>query len=181
MILYLNLLPKTERRKIALTSIYSFMIKQSVFLVILFSVVTIGAWQVRGRLEYTISSVNNIFERRKAENAPLLEKVKFLNQTIDQIAKIQSGYSAMSRIIIDFAEMIPYGISITDFVLKEDNTIDIDGVYKNRDDVLRFRARLEAGFLTDIQFPISNLLKSKNGSFSISGILSDEELSKSKL
>ena len=75
--------------------------------------------------------------------------------------------------------MVPKGVIITDFVLTDTNEINIDGVYANRDDVVKFKANLEKSFLINIQFPISNLLKQTDGLFSIHGMLAPEEINKS--
>lgn len=181
MLIYLNLLPKKERKKIALESIYRFMAREGVFLISLLLSVTIGVWQVRARLEHTIKKINQTFAEKSEKNKPLSKEVELLNKTIDQIAKTQAGYSVKSKILIDFAQSVPSDIIITDFVLTDANEISIDGVYKNRGDLLRFKTRLEGSFLTNIQFPISNLLKQTNSSFSIHGNLSPEEIAKSAL
>lgn len=181
MIIYLNLLPEEERKKIALNGIYRFMLREAVFLILLMAAVSIGAWQVRVRLEHTIGKINHALEEKKEKNKPLSEKVEFLNKTIDQIARIQSGYSMKSKIILDFAELVPGSINITDFTLNEKDAVSIDGVYKNRDDLVQFKTLLEGQFLINMQFPISNLLKQKNGSFSIRGTLAPENRSKSAL
>ena len=175
MIIYLNLLPKEERKKIELNSIYRFVLREGIFLIVLMACIAIGAWQVRARLEQTIAGINTALGERKEKNKPLSKKVEVLNQTIDQIAKIQSGYSRKSKIIIDFVKLVPRAITITDFSLSEADAVSIDGVYKNREDLLRFKTSLDGQFLINMQFPISNLLKQENGAFSIRGNLSPDE------
>jgi Tfp pilus assembly protein PilN len=181
MLIYLNLLPEKERKKIALESIYKFIVRQGVFLIILFLTVTIGVWLVYVRLKNTINNINQTFEEKNEKNKPLSREVELLNKSIDHISKTQTGYFVKSKILIDFAELVPKGVIITDFVLTDTNEINIDGVYANRDDVVKFKANLEKSFLINIQFPISNLLKQTDGLFSIHGMLAPEEINKSAL
>lgn len=181
MLISLNLLPKKERKKIALESIYNFIVRQSLFVIILLFSVTIGVWQVHSRLENTIKKINQTFEEKNEKNKLLNQEVELLNKTIDQIAKTQAGYFVKSKILIDFAKSVPRGVVITDFVWTDTNEVSIDGVYKNRDNLLRFKTNLEGSFLTNIQFPISNLLKQTDGSFSIHGTLTQDEITKGSL
>jgi len=57
--------------------------------------------------------------------------------------------------------------------LNSRNQLTLEGVYQKRDDLLILKDNLEADFMTDLNFPISNLLTQGMGRFSLSGTVAD--------
>lgn len=90
-----------------------------------------------------------------------------LNNKIKIINKIQNDYSPIAEILSLFIKVVPDNIFISNLKLEKDTSekdylwlVKINGKAKTRDDLMRFQSNLERtdGF-SEVEFPISNLLK----------------------
>ena len=90
-----------------------------------------------------------------------------LNNKIKIINKIQNDYSPIAETLSLFIKVVPDKIFISNLKLEKDTSekdyfwlVKINGKAKTRDDLMRFQSNLEQvdGF-SEVEFPISNLLK----------------------
>ncbi|MFA5070073.1 MAG: hypothetical protein WC528_02225 [Patescibacteria group bacterium] len=126
-------------------------------------------------LDYKLTHLKNEVSQQTA-NLPTSQG-KSLDTTIEQINKdlvlisgIQSDYVKWSNYVADFTALVPTNISLTEIAInQESKEIVVSGQALTRDNFLVFKANLEnTEILSDLNSPISNLVKKEDISFVIS-------------
>lgn len=173
MILQLDLLPAREKQNIKLVKIYSFIKKQTWFLLCVLLLLNIAVFYVKKNLARNLQEVDQLLEENKKKNQSLISKVDDFNQKTINFEAIQSSFSVQSDLFLKLAPLIPPGINLTAVNLNSLNQLTLEGVYQKRDDLLILKDNLETDFMTDLNFPISNLLTQGIGRFSFSGTVAD--------
>lgn len=173
MILRLDLLPAREKQNIKLVKIYSFIKKQTWFLLCILLLLNATVFYVKKNLARNLQEVGQLLEENKKKNQSLISKVDDFNQKTINFETIQSSFSVQSDLFLKLAPLIPQGINLTAVNLNSLNKLTLDGVYQKRDDLLILKDNLEADFMADLNFPISNLLTQESGRFSLSGTVAD--------
>lgn len=107
------------------------------------------------------------------ESIDLEKSVDDFNKMVLTISKVQTEYTAWTKVLVDTASLVPSGVAIGSFTLnKETAEFRFTGRALTRDLLLQFKENLEgSGFFTEIQSPISNLLTKENVGFEFSGKL----------
>ncbi len=180
MIARLNLLPELERKKLKIEELYHLVKREILFLFFIITLVCASLWFISRTLQGNIASMRASLNSGKDRNKELLVKVNYLNNTAKYVGIVQSSFFRHSAMILDFIELSPNGIRVTKFSINGED-VEIWGMYEEREQLLRFRSNLENEFLTEIEFPIANLLKQEGGEFTIRGRISFEELRKKML
>ena len=173
MILYLNLLPKREKTKIRLERLYRLIKKEAVFLLVILLLLNIGVFYIKNTLEQNLTEIQSVLKQNKEKEGFLITKVASFNQDTDGFKEIQDSFFNKSKIFLELFKLIPKGISLTSVSLKENNELILQGNSQNREQLLKLKKNLNNGFMVDIDFPISNLLKQKQDHFVISGTVID--------
>lgn len=169
MILYLNLLPKTERREIRFAQFYHLFEVEIIFLLILLIVISGVIFSIKINLETGLENIEILLERNKEINKLMVAEAETINQSVADLQSVQSGFDLKSLFLLKITQVVPTGIRLTSLTLTADNYTTLEGSYAKRDDLLEFKANLLDGFLTDLDFPISNLLLQESGNFVIRG------------
>lgn len=169
--LYLNLLPQSERSRIKFESIYRLVRFELLFLIGIVVIMSVSVFSVDLYLRQTIDRLSALSKESMRVDTPLVAETQALNQTIDGLISIQEGFSLKSGMLREFTKLVPDGVRINQLSINEENVVRVRGVYEKRADLLRLKENLEEHFLTEIIFPISNLLKPENGEFSVHGII----------
>ncbi|MFH1713050.1 MAG: hypothetical protein ABH896_02585 [Candidatus Jacksonbacteria bacterium] len=173
MILQLDLLPAQEKQNIKLAKTYSFIKKQAWLLLSVLLLLNATVFYVKKNLARNLQEANRLLEENKKKNQSLISKVDGFNQNTVNFGTIQSSFSVQSNLFLKLASLTPSGITLTAVNLNSRNQLTLEGVYQKRDDLLILKDNLEADFMTDLNFPISNLLTQGMGRFSLSGTVAD--------
>ncbi len=97
------------------------------------------------------------------------EKLAVADKKINQISEIRSKIRPKSSALIEIASLLPPNSSIISLRIKNDGGMDISGFIKERADLLVFKQALQNNEkISDLNFPLENLLKEKNIEFSLS-------------
>ena len=100
-------------------------------------------------------------------------QVQEINDKMKQVEVIQRDYVKWSRVISNFLKLIPDGNSLHNLQFdQEKQAIFITGLAQTRDDFLNLQTKLEeSDLITEIKFPISNLLYQTDINFTLEGKL----------
>ena len=169
MILYLNLLPKTERREIRMAGFFRHLQVEVFFVLGLLVLLSGAVFYIKKNLENDLKNIELVLEYNKSVNKVLIADAKEINKSLEYIQSIQSNQKLYSQFLIKLSEVVPEGIRLTSVTLTQEHYATLSGAYTNREILMAFRDRLLDGFITDLDFPISNLLQQENGTFVVKG------------
>ena len=104
---------------------------------------------------------------------PVQQAIRTLNDDLRGIALIADEYTPWSRWFTQFASHVPSGNQIYELgINRTARTLAIKGRSRHRDDLLKFKERLESsGLVDELQFPLSNLLLRENIDFEFTAVL----------
>ncbi|MFH1456873.1 MAG: hypothetical protein ABIF17_02020 [Patescibacteria group bacterium] len=110
-------------------------------------------------------------------NQPFNMEVADINRRMQKIRNIQNEYTKWSDILYEINNLIPTGIKIEQMQLNsEANTFNITGTAILRANFLILKENLEKSKLfTEIQSPLSNLLRDHDIQFSLNAKLNKNE------
>ncbi|MFA4873030.1 MAG: PilN domain-containing protein [Patescibacteria group bacterium] len=113
-----------------------------------------------------------------SNNQPIMQAIRELNDELNSNEYMSQEYTEWSHWLASFSSLVPRGNQIVTMDLQRNERIlQIDGKSKTRDDLLKFKANLEASSLIkEIQFPLSNLLLKENIKFKFSVTINPESL-----
>ncbi|MBI4360008.1 MAG: hypothetical protein HY564_02860 [Candidatus Jacksonbacteria bacterium] len=171
MIMRLNLLPEEECRKLEMEQLLAFLRREMLFLVFITMIVGSVVWYAGSALSGNIEAMRESVFSNKELDKDLMESVAKLNGTAKNISVVQSLFFRQSALLSEFASITPSDIRINKLLINSE-LVQIEGEYRRREELLRFRENLMNEFLTDIEFPIANLLKQEDGEFTIRGKIS---------
>lgn len=173
MILQLDLLPIQEKQNIRLANVYSFIKKQTWFLLCILLLLNLNIFYIKKNLALNLEEADQLLEENKTKNQSLISMVDGFNQKTVNFKIVQSSFSFQSDLFLKLTPLIPGGITLTAVNLSASKHLTLEGVYQKRDDLLILKDNLEKTFMADLNFPISNLLTQENGQFSLSGTIVD--------
>jgi Tfp pilus assembly protein PilN len=177
MILYLNLLPKEERKNIRYERLASFLKTQIIFLLVIALTASGVVFFVKSYLEREVSVIEAALEKSKQSNTPLIHEVAEFNMSVEEFSAIQDGYASYVVLLSALISQIPRSITLSSISYSGGTGIlSLEGFYKTRDGLLLFKKNLDENLLTDIEFPLTNLLKEKDGEFAVRGKVKKETL-----
>ncbi|EKE14285.1 MAG: hypothetical protein ACD_12C00591G0005 [uncultured bacterium] len=177
----LNLLPPQKKEEIIGLSDY-FNIQTIVFKIGLLLIITIII--LLGNKYILNQSVNNTQEeiltiqtvnKGKSETS-LDEAIKEFNQKLKTIDEIQQKNINWPLFLDKFSKLIPSNINIQAMDFNStNNTFNINGVARDRETLLGLQKNLkESELFSEVQSPVSNLLKKEDVNFTFNGKLSEK-------
>lgn len=131
--------------------------------------VSTGVFYIKKVLTSNLIKVEQAIANNKENNKFLITDAEAINKSLEEFALIQSRFTLKSRLLIRLAELIPEGIVLNSIALTSDQYLILNGSYYKRDSLLKLKENLMDDFLSDIDFPIANLLKAEDGNFVIKG------------
>jgi len=91
------------------------------------------------------------------------------DKKLKQISEIRNRIFPKSFILAEIALMLPEGCSLIALNIKSGGSVDLAGLAKERTALLSFKKKLEDNQkISDLNFPLANLLKEKNIEFTLS-------------
>ncbi|MEW6610331.1 MAG: hypothetical protein AB1352_01720 [Patescibacteria group bacterium] len=113
-----------------------------------------------------------------ANNQPIMQAIRELNDELNANAYFSQEYVAWSHWLSTFSSLVPRGNQIITMELKRnERTLHMEGKSKTRDDLLKLKTNLEtSSLITELQFPLSNLLLKENIHFELSASINPESL-----
>ena len=170
MILYLNLLPKEEKKNIRYERLAGVLKTQIIFFIAIALLASGVVFFVKSYLKKELSAIEAALEESKQSNTSLVQQVQEFNT-------IQDGYISHVGLLKALISEIPQGITFSSVSYTlESGTLFLEGFYETREDLLLFKKRLEENLLANLEFPIANLLQEKNGAFVVRGKVKEDIL-----
>lgn len=167
--LKLNLISKKLKKKLKIKIIFDF-IKNNLYLAfvcIAFYAIVLLVFKIllQAHFIHTINETNII--TKKTENNSLI--IKKINSTIKNAKEVQVSYVAWSKLLDSLEVKNSNDIVITQINANHDTgSLALNGFAKNRDSLLQLKEQLENNEnFSNIDFPIKNLLKQNDITFSI--------------
>lgn len=175
----LNLLPPKQKRELRLDllnqAIAVFGIAAILVVLILTLVLVIALFYLNinlAQLEKELISWQAKSEIEELKN--LEEKIKEVNQNIAFLEEYQEERVEFSLMLEILAQGVPSGIRFNNMSLEKSGKAIIRGHASTRDILLTFKNNLErAPYVSDFDFPLSNLTKSEDIDFYINFIFID--------
>lgn len=175
--LKLNILSQDLKKEIKLLAIYKFL-KRLGFL--LFSILIIYSVTFQGSKfilqKYSSDSYNSEMASNKNSDE-YIKKVKEINEKIENVSAVQKDSVIWSNFIINISSLINNDIVLNQLTIdKKTDTFAISGIAKTRDSLLALKANLEElDYLSEIDLPISSLLKKDEINFNIKAVILNYE------
>lgn len=172
----LNILPEKKQREYELVRTYRFLI--SFFEAVLFitACATILLIIARSVLR---TRVEQVFQAPIAVE-PIVkqteERVRSLNALVHMIDTVQQKTPLWSPFIEELVAITPTAVDYSSIRAERDGRLEIRGVAATRNDLLELKNRLSASSqLTDLEFPLANLLYPERVPFEIRGKIRTEQ------
>lgn len=103
------------------------------------------------------------------EIAEIEEKLNMANQKLNQVAEIRKRISSKSYIFPEVASMLPQNVSLISLSVKSGGLVELVGFARERAGLLLLKESLGKNEnISDLNFPLANLLKEKDIEFSLS-------------
>jgi Tfp pilus assembly protein PilN len=138
---------------------------------VIFSSFLVGAnWYLLNNLEKS-SALLNLHRQLPLgrEIKDIEERLTEANDKMNQILKIKTRISPKSFIFSEVASILPEKIIIDSFNVKNGGLAELTGSAQERAALLSFKKNLEENKrISDLNFPLANLLKEKEVEFSLS-------------
>ncbi len=172
--LKLNIIPIQLKKEIKNAKVFE-LLRRMVFFVIsfvlIYAAIFISSNQILHRYAKDTFSNQESIGKNSTE---YIEKVKNINEQIDNVAKVQKEFVPFSDFVLEITEKINPGIKINQLTIdKETNNFILSGTADSRDSLLKLKSDLEAlGYFYELNLPINNLLKKDDINFSISAKIS---------
>lgn len=173
MLLKLNLLPPSEKKKIKLSKLARLIISFELrvcFLIIVFSLLMVSVFLF---LYILTGAQANLVEQTKSnqkvqELFEMEEKIKNANISINQIRQKQDEMIVWTPVLEHLSEITPNGIYLKTFSFVEANgEISLSGHADKREDLLKYKGLLkESDYFESVESPLSNIIKKEDISFS---------------
>lgn len=170
----INLLPIKEREKIAWDTWRRLILVLGIAILsglVIVSIVLVGtSFYLSQNLTKTALLLNLQRQFPSSLEINLIEnKLATVDKRIKQISEIRSKISVKAFIFTELASMLPENVRLSSFLLKSDNSVELKGVAGQRLALLAFKKALENNTkISNLNFPLANLLKEKDIEFSLS-------------
>lgn len=170
--LYTNLLAKEDQKEIRLEKATAAIL--NFFIWVVMSLAVLAVFVIAGRIyltgELSRTGTNIALQKQvvsQEENLQLKKTLGEFNTHLTNLVNLDQHQGQWSEVLISFTRLLPVGVAIDSFTgERETGRVRISGFAKTRESVLRLRQNLLAsGDFTDVNFPLSNLVKPKDLSF----------------
>ncbi len=170
----LNLLPPKQKNELHLDLLTQTVISVAVaviFMILILALLCLIAQSFLNigldEAERDLSLWQSKTEIKKLEN--LEKKVKELNRNLVFLDTHQKEQVKFSLFLENLVKEVPLGIRFNEVSVRELSDVSIRGYALTRDILLAFKGNLEkASYVSDFDFPLSNLTKSTDINFSLS-------------
>lgn len=175
----LNLLPPKQRKELRLNLLNQAIAFSGIAIILVILVLALLLLLSWTFLRVNLEEVNKdlFFQQTKAETKEidgLEKKVKTLNASLIFLDKIQKEQSKSSLFLENLAKDVSSGIQIKNFSMDKSGKINLRGYALTRDVLLTFKNILEeASYVSNFEFPLSNLTKAEDIDFYLSFELVD--------
>jgi len=162
----INLLSPGQKKDLKIKRIYT-AIKELVMLVLLFTL---------------IIAILLLISKYVLDNqlAKLIEKnaLSSLNFKIEIVSRLQKDFKKWSDFLMAFSNITPPNISYNLIKIQYENaSIELRGVAKNRDDLIKLKDNLNNfNLLLNVNLPLKNLLAKENNEFIITANLALDKI-----
>ncbi len=179
----INLLPKAEQKEIKLELIahqllnFWFWIVGSMLLLFALSLIT--SVQLRTSIADTeLEIIKSKEALSSATNQQLERQVVNLNSEIDKVKLLRSQHYYWSNGLIELANILPSDMVIDLLFLdRASGKVDVSGIAEDRESVLKFWSDMhKSKYFKDINFPLPNLERAFDTSFSFSFYIKPEQI-----
>lgn len=177
--LTLNLIPESTKEHVRMLRLYR-MLRTSLVVVALFTLI-IAIIILIGRLilQQQFTRIVNETTLVTTNNRAVETKIRDLNSKVGTAKKILGSTHPWAETVFSILEIMPGGITIDSISLDAEGKSTINGKAKTRDELLAFKAALEAApYATNVGLPITDLLKREDAIFSINFTLKPDAVSK---
>ncbi len=173
----INLLSPEQRKIIQAKRTYS-LIKESVLLILLFTLLISFLLVIaKSFLEQQLINVTekNAMQEQNAELHN--QEINTINKQINSAKAIQSQYYNDTKILAKLSTIIPADINLkTITVRKQTKEIELSGTALNRNALIEFKKILnDSGFISQVALPNSDLLSQEKNSFTIKAKINLDE------
>lgn len=170
----LNLLPSQEKKDLETAEINRWSAFFSSWLLILLIIFILLCLSAYFYLFILVKAQNGLIEDEerhiKTQELEQLEKqIGRANQKISQVYNLSKDLKRLMPTLEEFTGLAPQGIYLTNFSYQKDlQRVNLNGHAQNRNQLLVFQKKLEENSqFTDIDSPISNLLKQEDIDFNL--------------
>jgi len=174
--LKLNILSPELKNDIKLKNIYA-ILKKSLFFIFLSTTIYAVVLVVSNfylKNHYSIISLE--YNQIKEKNNDIDNEIIQINKQIDQIQKIQESKVNWLKLIEHISKNSSNDIKYNRIAMSKSSGLILVGNSRTRESLLQLKNYLEStSFLTEINFPIQNLLEKENINFEIKAKLSNYE------
>ncbi|MFA4880763.1 MAG: PilN domain-containing protein [Candidatus Doudnabacteria bacterium] len=179
----INLLPPQNIKDLKLTRLHSFLFRRVLALSIFGILVLALLLGADFLLRHNLKILEGDLERKKSASAAsgfsaLEGKIDQFNNNLEKIAALQSQHIRFSPFLVELTRLTPPEVRIIRLqVQKDGGGVEIQGVAKTRDSLLRFQKNLaESAFFKDIESPLSNLESREDVDFQLKFKIKEEYL-----
>lgn len=169
----LNLLPPIQKIYIKQAGIYTAL--QNFLAIILIVAIIISFLLVGARIILQNNFYNLITHSSLSLNDTqgFDSKIRNVNEKLKVVQEIQNEFTKWSSFLIAVNDLVPENIQLNLLAINQEaKTISIEGNAKLRDDFLKFKENLQnSSLLSEIESPLSNLVKKQDIDFRITAKL----------
>lgn len=169
--LELNFLSEKEQQSVSRNLIWLILRNAFIWLSLVTAVVVMMLLWSKVFLATNLADVHERGIMVTGSKLTFVDQIEQINAKIDEAESIQGKYVAWSQVLFEITELIPPGNYVSELVVNSPNqTFSISGFSNTRDDLLRLEKNLlSAELVTELNSPVSNLLKPKEIQFTFSG------------
>ena len=173
--LKLNLLPSQEKKELKTAEMNQWFILFGGWLFFFLIIFILLCLSVYFYLSILVRAQNDLMEAQERHNktqelAQFEKQIQEANQSVSQVYGLQKGLKSLTPVLEELVGLAPEGVSLTDFSYEKSfSRIELNGRALLREQFLIFQKKIEESpDFTDIDSPISNLLKQKDVDFVLS-------------
>ncbi|OGY44676.1 MAG: hypothetical protein A3B89_04305 [Candidatus Buchananbacteria bacterium RIFCSPHIGHO2_02_FULL_40_13] len=174
----INLLSPGQKKDLKIKRIYT-AIKELVMLVLLFTLIIailllISKYVLDNQLAKLIEKNALTIQ----ENQAIINEISSLNFKIEIVSRLQKDFKKWSDFLMAFSNITPPNISYNLIKIQYENaSIELRGVAKNRDDLIKLKDNLNNfNLLLNVNLPLKNLLAKENNEFIITANLALDKI-----
>jgi len=165
----INLLSPQQKKDLDAKRIF-IIIKKLIMLFLLFaSIVAVILISARYILEQQLTSLLTQNATQIQASREINEQIIIVNRKIKNAEKIQTDFVKWSNLLIWLSDQTPEDITYNSIKISYADTIlNIKGIAKNRQDLVKFKEKLEESeMLSNVSLPLHNLLAKEDNVFDI--------------
>jgi uncharacterized membrane protein len=179
----INLLPKTQQQELVLLFLSQKILLFWIWIVITLVIFLILTLAGKSYLSRQLADVSHQVETKKAvlkssDNELLKQQVGNLNNQILAIKNINAQHYQWAAALIELGNLFAQDLSM-DLITVDRATgkVDVKGTAATRESVLKFWSDIhKSTYFKNINFPLSNLNRATNDSFTFSFYLNPEQI-----